>query len=333
MFTIPGVIQQEAILDKEVSFYRSHAYAESTKAVYRCQLHTYLRFCIYFGYAPLPATTVILCRYATFLARSLKPSSIDCYMNIIRILHKESGLPNPLEDNWITQTVIRGIKRRLGSPPLQKLPITPSILLSIHQRLDLSSVYNKAFWAACLCAFFTFFRKATLLPKSLGKSGINTGLRRKDIQFTDQGVTISTSHTKTIQYGQRMLLTPLPIITGSPLCPTTALKELIKCGSSIPEDAPLFSYPSANSDYLSLSHTSFVHSLKLILTTCGYPASEYSGHSFRRGGASFAFQCGIPPTVIKMQGDWRSMAYERYLYVPLEYKQDLVKVLSLKLKN
>src|SRR4051794_1104850 len=32
----------------------------------------------------------------------------------------------------------------------------------------------------------------------------------------------------------------------------------------------------------------------------------YTGHSFRRGGATFAFQCGVPASLIKLQGDWRS---------------------------
>ena len=34
---------------------------------------------------------------------------------------------------------------------------------------------------------------------------------------------------------------------------------------------------------------------------------------FRRRGATFAFDCGLPAELIKLQGDWRSDAYLVYL--------------------
>ena len=39
----------------------------------------------------------------------------------------------------------------------------------------------------------------------------------------------------------------------------------------------------------------------------------YSPHSFRRGGATFAFEAHIPSELIKAQGDWRSDCYFFYL--------------------
>ena len=41
-------------------------------------------------------------------------------------------------------------------------------------------------------------------------------------------------------------------------------------------------------------------------------AAKYSGHSLRRGGASFALLLGLPIDLIKIQ-DWRSNACERHL--------------------
>ena len=45
----------------------------------------------------------------------------------------------------------------------------------------------------------------------------------------------------------------------------------------------------------------------------GLNVEQYAGHSFRRGGATFAMRCGVPVELIKIQGDWKSNAYERYL--------------------
>ena len=38
-----------------------------------------------------------------------------------------------------------------------------------------------------------------------------------------------------------------------------------------------------------------------------------SGHSFCRGGASFAFQEGVPDILNQRQGDWESACYSEYI--------------------
>ena len=52
------------------------------------------------GYTSVPVQPDHLLQYAAFLARSLKAGSVRSYLNIIDILHKEFGLPNPLLDKW-----------------------------------------------------------------------------------------------------------------------------------------------------------------------------------------------------------------------------------------
>jgi hypothetical protein len=60
--------------------------------------------------------------------------------------------------------------------------------------------------------------------------------------------------------------------------------------------------------------------LKACLTQLGIDPTKYSGHSFRRGGASFALECGLPPDLIKAQGDWKSDAYHSYLDPSFSYR-------------
>ena len=45
---------------------------------------------------------------------------------------------------------------------------------------------------------------------------------------------------------------------------------------------------------------------------CGLDWKRYSGHSFRRGGATFAFNLGVNSELIQYMGDWASDAYQRY---------------------
>ncbi|CAC5424776.1 unnamed protein product [Mytilus coruscus] len=55
-----------------------------------------------------------------------------------------------------------------------------------------------------------------------------------------------------------------------------------------------------------LTYTAFVKMLKQNLSRLGYDSSIYSGHSFRRGGAALALECGLPADLIQSQ-DYRCL--------------------------
>ena len=322
--------RQEAILDQEILHYRSLAYAQSTRQTYTSFRDTYLRFCIYFGYTPVPADNLTIWRYTAFLSRSVSSVSIPGYLSVVRILHLEASLPNPIGDNWILDTILRGIKRDHPVSRVQKLPITPDILRLIHSHIDLSSPIDVAFWSACLIAFFGFLRKSSLLPKSRDITSAPV-LSRKDVSFSDSGALLSIRHTKTIQFCERILQIPIIRISNSILCPVTALEKLmsLSLGKQIPDVAPLFSYPVSDYQHDWITHSVFVSKLRSVLSSCGLQASKFSGHSFRRGGATFAFTCGVPAELIKMHGDWRSSAYLRYISPSLTDRQKLSRIISL----
>jgi hypothetical protein len=76
--------------------------------------------------------------------------------------------------------VKRGVSRLKGIPAKQKMPITIQILREVFGLLDhFSSPLDIAFWAACLIAFFVFFRKSTILPVS---SSSPSGICRSDVR-------------------------------------------------------------------------------------------------------------------------------------------------------
>lgn len=286
---------------------------------------------MYFGYTPAPTTPQTVARYAAFLARTMTHTSILCYMNVVRIIHLEAGFPNPLHDNWYLHTVLRGIKRCRGTPPKQKLPIDPKVLMDIYHHIDLEDSMHAAFWAACLTAFFTFFRKSTLVPKSGAAKDIKVALQKGDLNIGDSVALFSVRHTKTLQFGDRTLDIPVSAIKDSVLCPVAALQRMTR-HQDIPASYPLFAFQS-NGRCTFLTHETFVKFLHKCLTSAGYDSKSYSGHSFRRGGASFAFSCGVPAHVIKTQGDWKSSAYTRYLSISMEQRLNLSSVLAIKLKG
>ena len=115
----------------EARGFKRSAFADATKKTYRSHLSSYLKFCQKFKQIPIPASQETLVGYVVYLARRLLPSSIPGYLNIIRLIHVDAGLTNPLEGNMELKLLKRGISRQKGVPPRQKLPITVQILVKI----------------------------------------------------------------------------------------------------------------------------------------------------------------------------------------------------------
>jgi hypothetical protein len=313
-------------LKAETASYKLSAFSENTKKSYKSQLYSYIRFCMHFGLVAVPASQSTLCDYSSFLARSLKPSSIPCYLNIVRILHVEAGFENPLHKNWQLNMVKRGISRMKGSPPDQKLPMSIPLLLDMVKFLDLSSTVDLAFWVACLLAFYGLLRKSTLLPVT-GYPALGKFVCRDDVvDLTLTSFQLLIRHSKSNQFGQKVLKLPFVSCKNVILCPVRQLLSHLG-HSPLPGGATLCSYV-VGGKIIVLTHSVFVKQLKSCIQRAGRDSSLYSGHSFRRGGASFCYMMGLSDIQIKIRGDWVSSAYERYVYVDQVKLFETARVLS-----
>jgi site-specific recombinase XerD len=302
-----------AKLRQEARGYKRSAFAEATKRTYRSHLTSYLKFCSEYKQTPIPVSQDTIVSYVVYLARRLKPSSIPGYLNIIRIVHVEAGLPNPLTNNWEVQLLKRGINRQKGSPPNQKAPITIQILSKIHSVLHLGDPADVAFWSALLVGFYGFFRKSTLLPPTK-KPIPGKYISRADIvDFTLESFSLVIRHSKVIQFGQRIQIVPFSRVSVVHLCPVRAL--LIHVGMSrLGSTRPIFNYCVAGAECV-LTHECFVSRLRRALADADLDPKKYSAHSLRRGGASFAFQIGLSHVQVKERGDWASNAFEKYIHI------------------
>ena len=305
----------------DVLYFRSATYSENTKRSYRTHRNTYFKFCNMLLVPPAPASTAFLCLYAAYLARFLLPQSVCLYLNFVGLFHRELSLANPLSDNWTLSTVLKGIKRTLGTPPKPKLPITINLLLRIRSRLNLNGSKHASFWAICLVAFFGLFRKAHLLPDSETSFNPARMFTRADISLVDSCLYITVRWSKTIQLGQRVVTIPLVAIPGSPLCPVTAVVHALRYTSHCSDSSQAFAWrDSAHQQHRIFTYKAFTDILRSILRELGVSSDLYGTHSFRRGGASFALEAGVPLDTISLLGDWKSDAMFLYLHMPLSQR-------------
>ena len=317
--TLDSILAKD--LQYEVFYYRSHTFSENTKRTYKSYIDSYTRFCLLMNIPAVPASTHNIGMYAAFLARSMKPSSVRQYVNTIGLLHKEFGLANPLTDNHFLNSLFRGIRRVNGDSHVQKLPITVDLLFRLFKLIDLKSSFHSSFWAICLTAFYGMFRKSNLLPTTAKHFAPDKQLTKSDFTFCSWGVLVHVKWSKTIQFRDKIIQIPFSYIRSSPLCPVRAILHAFSFTRHCPSNSQAFTWIDTSWSYFQVfTYSQFIKHLRACLISLGIDPTYYAGHSFRRGGASLAYQAGLSVEAIKLLGDWKSDAVLLYLTVPLSVR-------------
>jgi hypothetical protein len=263
------------------------------------------------GCPPVPASTQQILRYAAYLARSRGPSTTQQYLNIIRLLHLEHDLDNPLAGKWKIQSLLQGIKRTKGTLPLYKLPLTLHHLRQMEIKLDLSALADLCLWAAILTAFFGLLRVSNFTVSSLTDWGEKCA-RRRDLSLEALGFVLHITGSKTIQSHDRVHQVVLPMMTSLDLCPASVLLRFIRSAGLITDAFPVFSYLE-HGHSRTLTTPVFRRRLSSLLEDVGLQKKDYSTHSLRRGGATWLASQGVPVDIIRALGDWKSDAVFKYL--------------------
>ncbi len=233
-------------------------------------------------------------------------------MNIIRLLHAEWNLPNPVADNFKLKYTMQGIRRHIGDITVRKQPITPELLIIILERLDMSTSFDSSVWAVALTMFYGLLRRSNVLVSSDMAFDPHKHLRRRDITYHQWGIMVHIRWSKTNQYQSRTFDIPLPRLKQHRLCPVQAIFHAAKLSALANNDGPAFVYLKDGHTQV-LTSNLFIGRIRQCLQAGGVDPSEIASHSFRRGCATFCYAIGLPPDAIKLLGDWRSNCYQNYL--------------------
>ena len=175
---------------------------------------------------------------------------------------------------------------------------------------------DAVFWALFLTAFFTLAWKSNLVASSLSKHKRHQQILCSDVLVSAQHLVVTFCWTKTMQDGARPLIVPYVVIPGSSLCPVHAYQNMLNLVPA-PTSSPAFVVPYRRS-VRPVTYKDYMVVLRCLIGHFGLNPSFFSSHSFRHGGATFAFHSGVPEQLIKVQGDWASDAYTRYLHCSVD---------------
>ena len=154
-----------AQLQRDARKTQARAFADGTVNNYCVQWVKYLKFCLYFGLFPFPASMTMLVWFTQFLSRKLKVhGSILAGILGTRKLHELLGFHTEGFDGFFLKLTLKGLRRlNLHVVKRAKL-VTPTILKHIYQVTNHEDLLEMVFWACSLLAFLLLFRKSNLVP-------------------------------------------------------------------------------------------------------------------------------------------------------------------------
>lgn len=257
--------------------------------------------------------------FAQLMSLTVGYGHIKNLFSAIKMMHNALDQTFP-EDDYQVDSTLKAIKRQLAGTPYQTLPITPEILEKLYIFVDIEDPEQLANWCSYLTGFRCLLRKSNLVPDSLAKFSPESGLSRSKIGLPPgkDVALVYLNWSKTNQFNNREIVIPMVSDPIRALDPVFHLKKLFTT-FQLPDHMPAFSYIKRGR-VMCVTYAKFTKDLRNLLDMAGFRAKSYSGHSFRRGGATYLYRLGADPLLIQASGDWASDCYQRYVFLSLEQR-------------
>lgn len=146
-----------------------------------------MEFCASRDLISLPASTLTVARFITYLARTCKFSTINNYLSSVIVLHKYYGHPAEFRNTFYIQLVVRGLCRILGDTLCQSIPLSLEQLLACYNTINHGNTEELASWGAVTFGFHTLLRKSNVLPELLKQPNLPHITCRKGVLFFSLG--------------------------------------------------------------------------------------------------------------------------------------------------
>jgi hypothetical protein len=303
------------------------AIGDSTRKTYSSGVRSYSEFLSDNRLTPaFPATVEDLCLWVSDLASRTPPltiGTIRVYLAAVFTRHAELGYHHPLRDAPpILDRILLGIKRLAEQPHKKpKLPITTRLLREMSSHVALSSPGDCLLWAMMWLALSGLLRISEFTVK--GVDDADRLLRISQLWFITRDnarVASSAPHLPyaSLQYAVLHLdaskTDPFRVGTDIIIASPSALQALIAYLALRSHDtrgahAPLFSVNGT----VPITRGWFMTRVYILLRRIGLNPTLYSSHSFRKGGAVSLQERGVPDSVLRKVGRWKSDAFHSYV--------------------
>ena len=308
-------------LDLIANLFQTSSMTSKTLKIKDYQWSIFTSFCKLYHEEPIPASGDTLVRFSTYLIvqRNCSIPVVKNYLSTIRRYHKlflNVDIPSPTQYLPL-QFTLRGGAKYLGRNVQQKYPVTANMLAALTMTLPDTSPFKTLY----NLLFFGLPRVGNILPDSKATFSTIRHLTWRKVFMCNDGVIITLPVTKTIQCFERELRIPISSSPDRPqfcvLAGLNAMRQLPGYPTGL--DQPVFNLYNGGT-WAPLSRKDLVNMMSTQLNYLGLDARMITPSGFRKGGMSHMLLCTGNLELLRLQGDWRSDAYKRYIVIPAELR-------------
>ena len=300
--------------------YLYHGISSDTRRAYESIILSFISFGRVRGW-PRPFFPTSSAQAATWIAneanlvvregKALYKKTLQRKITALASYHVDLGMPTEQLYNKRIDRVIKGANRFHGVvTKKQPSPITLPVLRSMVQAMRVAPLdFGGHVEMEMLCAVFTLAFACFLRAGEFTYSEFDPRFhfQRSSVKLSENGPsTITLKSSKTDQERRGVTIV---IPRGPPdICPVRALQRWLFATFLRSEDAPLFDFHGRP-----FTKQIMVGYMEKALRRAGYVAKDFTGHSFRRGAATWASAIGTPTNEIQILGRWNSDCFKLYI--------------------
>ena len=308
-------------LDLIALLFQQNSITDKTMKNKDSQWRIFTSFCQTYREQAVPVQPDTLVRYAVYLMvqRRCSVPTVRNHLSTIRRIHQlfyNVTIPSPSQYIPLLST-LKGGAKFLGRNVRQKFPVTAEMLTVLTLTLPPNSPYKSLY----NLLFFGLPRLGNIVPDSIGKFSRIKHLTWRKINFCQDGIIVDLWVTKTIQNFERNLRIPIASAPDKPhLCLKSGLRLLQQIpGYPLGPDQPVFNI-YRNGAWFPLTRRDVVKFLRNHLAFLELDNRSITPSGFRKGGLSHGLLCVKNLELLRLQGDWLSEAYKRYIVIQAEMR-------------
>lgn len=275
----------------------------SSHEVYASHQRSYIAFCRANNLTPFPVSKTSLQLYAAhWVITGHAHTTLPSIFSSLKHVHRQQGWPwlTDLEQQWFA-CYMRGIRKAFPHQPRRKQPMVQSILHALAARADFSQLHVVQYITMAFLAHDGLLRAAELLQ-----------LQLSDVHWSSDHVRLRIRKSKANKLsGQPEFVYIYPStsdINGFSTLRAYWTRRNLNHASD--PHLPLF---PASDGASPLPKKAWIDYIQAQLATLGLDPTQFSGHSFRSGGATDLWTAGTRPRVIQKHGRWLSDAFWLYI--------------------
>ena len=302
VFGLPGT---QRALRALVERFAGYSLRLNTHLAYSSRQNTFRSICAAIRIdSEAPLSEFQLCSVCIVYAQQHRITSLAGFVSAVAHYAMRKGHPD-LPRGRTFERVRTGLLNWYGDSNFSEPArgFTTEDLRTIRARIDLNNFADARDWCAAIFAFYGLLRV---------KEYTCSGLLRDHVSAHEWGINLAIPFSKTA-----LIPTAVAIVRRSDsLCPVAAHRAYKQHLPARLRGLGVPYFLHTKSSTTPLTDVTFIrHTRRWVRDHLGRPHADYSGHSFRRGGASALQIAGVPEATIATHGRWKSLAYRAYFDV------------------